>query len=130
MVHRAKEAGKSAAGVNSPSRLFMREIGVPIVEGIALGVSDNADLVTNELDALIGHVNSASIDVSGIVSAMNSIPTQVTAVAPDARPVEIKQVNVTMQHQTDANPAEVIAQGELIGNSLGRAAVDAIRSVG
>jgi hypothetical protein len=129
-VDRAIEAGRKAADEHSPSRRTEREIGLPMMQGIALGISRNADLVDSEMDRILARVSSASVDMSGIVSAMNSIPTQVNAVAPDGRPIEISgDISVVMQHDPNATPAEVQEQGKTIGQAIGREVIASIRGV-
>ena len=128
-VDRAILAGRQRAGVSSPSKLFAKELGLPIVQGIAIGIAEGGNFVSNEIDALVGRVASASVDMSGIVSGLNSIPTQVNAVAPDGRPVEIKQLTVTMQASLDAPTEKVIEQGNLIGIAAGQHVVSVIRGV-
>ena len=47
------DAGKKKAEINSPSRLFAREIGMPISEGMALGVTQGAGMLERALDDTI-----------------------------------------------------------------------------
>lgn len=47
-VRNAVEAGRQEAEVNSPSRVTYSEIGEPLVEGIALGIKENAGEISEE----------------------------------------------------------------------------------
>ena len=52
-IDEAVREAKKAAGINSPSRLFAREIGLPISEGMALGVTQGAGMLERALDDTI-----------------------------------------------------------------------------
>lgn len=52
-INEAVREAKKAAGINSPSRLFAREIGLPISEGMALGVTQGAGMLERALDDTI-----------------------------------------------------------------------------
>lgn len=52
MARSALDSAKSALGIGSPSKVFADEVGKPIVEGWALGVEENSDLVTKALHGL------------------------------------------------------------------------------
>jgi TP901 family phage tail tape measure protein len=61
IVRRATIDARNAAEVRSPSRLFARELGVPIAEGIAVGINEGAVTVTA---AVAGVVAGAANDLS------------------------------------------------------------------
>nr|MBQ4454268.1 hypothetical protein [Clostridia bacterium] len=70
LVKSAFKRGQNAADSHSPSRLFMRGLGIPIGQGVALGVEKSTSLVENAVSDM---VNSAlpraltipSVGVSG-----------------------------------------------------------------
>lgn len=53
LVKSAFDRGKSAAEVHSPSRLFMRGLGIPIGQGVALGVEKSAPWVQDAVDDMV-----------------------------------------------------------------------------
>ena len=54
-------AAKSTLGINSPSKVFRDEVGESIPEGMALGITENAGMVT---DAVRGVSENLTMDVS------------------------------------------------------------------
>lgn len=51
-VRGALNAAKAALGIESPSRVFRQEVGLPIVQGLAMGILDNAPMVADAAMAM------------------------------------------------------------------------------
>lgn len=64
----AETAAKQQAGVNSPSLLFMREVGMPIAEGIAKGISDGSYMPVNAAESLIDTIASSMQYVNDVLN--------------------------------------------------------------
>lgn len=64
----ALSAAKGELKINSPSKVFEDEVGAAIPEGMALGVTENADMVTDAVRSLSGDLTTDINlpDVSGI----------------------------------------------------------------
>lgn len=63
IVNTALASAKSAAEIGSPSKLFAREVGLPIAQGVALGIDKGASYVDR---AGAGLINASSPFVPGI----------------------------------------------------------------
>lgn len=64
----ALNAAKETLGINSPSRVFRDQVGEAIPEGMAVGIEQNTDLVTEALDDLTdASVNS--FDYNSVVAS-------------------------------------------------------------
>ena len=57
IVNAGIEAGKAAAGINSPSKLFRDKIGQWIPKGMAEGITDNLSVVRDAAAGMIGAAN-------------------------------------------------------------------------
>ncbi len=68
-VSSAYHAALSFLGINSPSRLFSEDVGVPIVQGIAAGIQGSGSLVSNAVQSA---VNPANMGLSGTGSFSGS----------------------------------------------------------
>ena len=53
VVRRAIEAAKSAAGIESPSKVFRDEVGKPIVQGIEQGITETAPALDSTMAGLV-----------------------------------------------------------------------------
>lgn len=51
-------AAKHAAGISSPSKVFAREVGLPIAQGIAVGISSGAELAAVATSRLVENASS------------------------------------------------------------------------
>jgi hypothetical protein len=62
----ARNAAKKEAGIHSPARTFADQIGKPIAEGMALGISSNTDVITSavatSLHAGLDEINQVAFD--------------------------------------------------------------------
>lgn len=107
-AERALEAAKDFLGINSPSRLMRDEIGQYIPAGIAEGILDNEDLVTDAMDNL-------STKATGTISA-NLTGMKPAAAAASGGPVTI---NV---YQREGESGEALANrvADLINNDVSR----------
>lgn len=63
LVQRAVSAAKATAEVNSPSKLFAREVGSPIAEGLAYGIEKNAGFVDDAIGSVIGDASNVKATV-------------------------------------------------------------------
>ena len=99
----AKQAALNALGIHSPSRVAADEIGVPFVEGIAMGIRES-------MATLTGGVNS------GLNSLMSGIQTPAAAAAGGA-------INISVVVNGAGNP---VATGDAVRGGV----LDALRSVG
>ena len=63
----AFDAAKNFLGINSPSRLFRDQVGEAIPEGMALGIEQNTDYVTDAMKGLADD-SVKSFDVNAVVS--------------------------------------------------------------
>ena len=63
MVKNAFSRGQEAAEVNSPSKLFMRGIGMPIGEGVALGVEKSTPWVDKAVDNMVNSALPSSVNI-------------------------------------------------------------------
>jgi hypothetical protein len=64
MVTSAMAAAKDEAGIESPSRLFRDEVGVPIVEGIEEGIVEEGDKIGDALERAIRSAESDAIQAA------------------------------------------------------------------
>ena len=76
-ARRALDAAKDALGINSPSKVFADLVGVPMMQGMALGVSRGAPLVQAAVtQASIGAVGAAQqINSSTVTNQFHYSPT-------------------------------------------------------
>lgn len=68
-VSSAIDTAKRVAGIQSPSKLTQKEIGQPLGEGIAVGISDSKDVVANSLTSLLdfgGKISSLASSFGGM----------------------------------------------------------------
>jgi hypothetical protein len=61
MIDQALAAARSAAVIESPSKLFAEEVGQPIPQGIAEGIDEDASKITDALEKAIDDAVEASI---------------------------------------------------------------------
>lgn len=67
-VRNAKAAAMAEAQINSPSKLFMRDVGEPIAEGIAKGITDNENLPVNAAKSLIDVISDSMRQIDDILN--------------------------------------------------------------
>lgn len=99
VVNNAKAAANAAANTKSPSQVFRDEVGLPIAQGLALGILDGQNQVENSARALIGAGLSAikGTGSNSAVAISTSFGTQVgqqaasaiTAATPISGPITI-----------------------------------------
>ena len=85
-VQEAVEAAEEAAGIASPSKLTRDRIGKHLPSGIAVGITDNAYLIS---DALSGVVSNAILNNEG-----NSLSSLFNNLTPAQQPVELQYNNL------------------------------------
>lgn len=97
-------AAKKRAGVKSPSRLFANEVGAPISQGIAMGITDNADAVSGAIGGLIGTETSISAQGAAMRSGLQAASGVTGGGA---------VINLTFNGVLDAREAARVIQPEL-----------------
>jgi hypothetical protein len=55
----AWEAGKAAMGIESPSTVMAQGVGVPMGEGVAVGIASQAPAVNSAMSSLLGGATAA-----------------------------------------------------------------------
>jgi phage-related protein len=68
-VRGALDAAKSFLGIGSPSKVFEKEVGRPIPEGLARGVRVQRDLPRKEVEAMIVRLTAAPTSTSAVSAA-------------------------------------------------------------
>ncbi len=75
----ALNAAKGALGIESPSRVFSQEVGLPIVQGLALGIRQNGGMVADAAMAMAEAARQAAMaalrggNSLGLSAAMNAL---------------------------------------------------------
>ena len=72
LVKSAFKKGQNAAEVNSPSKLFMRGIGMPIGEGVALGVERSTPWVEDAVSDMVNNALPGTIAVPAVSGSLGS----------------------------------------------------------
>jgi hypothetical protein len=67
---------KKAFGIKSPSRVWRDEVGYYLTAGLALGITNNTDRVTNALDDLVDDMNDVMSNAD-IVNPLSNFDTEV-----------------------------------------------------
>ena len=74
MAHAAMSAAKSALGIHSPSRVMRDEVGYYVAAGMAVGMSENADLVQKAANRLAQYATPTAdlgTSINGVLSQGN-----------------------------------------------------------
>ncbi|MEN2317737.1 phage tail tape measure protein [Limosilactobacillus fermentum] len=74
MAHAAMSAAKSALGIHSPSRVMRDEVGYYVAAGMAVGMSENADLVQKAANRLAQYATPTTdlgTSINGVLSQGN-----------------------------------------------------------
>lgn len=66
---------KKEAGINSPSRLFKKEVGKYLAEGTGDGLTENTDYVVDSGKAMLAKLTDAMQGTNTITSSLDIIPT-------------------------------------------------------
>jgi len=94
LAKQALESAKEALGINSPSRLFRDQIGISIPEGVAVGITDNMDLLHRPMqilaDASLSDMRRAMAPGASVPAGAQSIDYTRLAEAISSRPVVIQ----------------------------------------
>ncbi|HEY8544740.1 MAG TPA: hypothetical protein VIL36_06820 [Acidimicrobiales bacterium] len=107
MVASMAAAGRRAAQTGSPSRLFRDEIGIPIGQGIAVGIDESAELATAAVRRLVE--DAANVATAQFAAAEITAP--VVQVAPE---VALAASSVATAAAASSGPPPVIVRGDLI----------------
>ncbi len=73
IVDKYKQPIVSAAEIGSPSKLFAREIGLPLAQGIAVGLTGGAGLVTSAASGLLASPTRGSIGVPSMAGSSGGL---------------------------------------------------------
>jgi hypothetical protein len=103
IVAEAKRAAGAKAEVGSPSKLFAREIGLPIAEGVAMGINQGSPSVSDSARDIVSHAERAS--------SRNNV-----AVANRS----------TVQFNIRVDGVNSPAVGRAVGEQIGKGAADAL----
>lgn len=68
LVYQAVAAANAAAEINSPSKLFAREIGMPIAEGMAKGITDGTYMPVNAAESLIDSIRNSMLYMNDVLN--------------------------------------------------------------
>lgn len=71
----ALDAAKGLLGIKSPSRVFRKEVGAMISEGMALGIEDKIGMVEDAMDVLDEMANDRMISSVGSIGNMSTYPS-------------------------------------------------------
>ena len=71
VTNTALDETTDSAGIESPSRLFAEKVGKPIVQGIALGITENTGLILPAVQGLFSNLNVAAKNIAGKDIQMN-----------------------------------------------------------
>lgn len=105
IIEAAKAAAKRAAGIRSPSRVFANEIGKPMAMGVAMGIADNADMVSGAMTGLM--------DAEATVSASGSAMKAGMAAASGVTGTGAAVINLTFNGVLNAKDAARMLRPEL-----------------
>jgi len=72
VVNVAVRAAETAAETGSPSRLFARKIGVPIGQGVAVGITSTRPLVNTSMANLIGGIPAQSVSTAQLIGSQST----------------------------------------------------------
>lgn len=75
LVKSAFNRGKNAADVHSPSKLFMKGLGIPIGQGVALGVTKTSPLVESAVNDMIDGALPKTVSLPAAGTAGNTAMT-------------------------------------------------------
>lgn len=70
---RALEAAKSALGINSPSKVFAEEVGIPMGQGISVGLLESSKTVAKDVRKFTDGLQSQISDIQGGLTLHSSI---------------------------------------------------------
>lgn len=72
-IEKARRAARKKSKSHSPSRLFRDDVGMPISEGIAVGIDQGSKLVAKSASGAIGEAYKSAKDSIGFMSAMKKL---------------------------------------------------------
>lgn len=113
LVTKAVAAAKKKADVNSPSKLMRDQVGLPLAEGLSVGIEQggkevNSAAVSSVKDAVHAankEVAKSSIDMSGLIA---SIPEAKKAISANMSAISM-QAKAAVQYEMDRRAASIPA---------------------
>lgn len=83
LVNRIIEEARTAAGIASPSKLAAAQVGLPIVEGIGVGIESGITFVTDGIDSLVNAISLRNTQIgqsftAGVADGIGSSTSLVT----------------------------------------------------
>ncbi len=119
-VHQAAAAATAAGEINSPSHLFAREVGAPIAEGIAFGITSGAADVNRAAASVV--TGAAVASASGSVASASSL----TGAGGGGTKIDVGGITIHLPEGT--TPSEARQLGQAAGSGVldvlaGKAAV-------
>lgn len=113
IVNTVKDKMRSVLDINSPSRVFRDQVGVPISEGVAVGIEQGgeevnsaaASSVKDAVRAANKEVAKSSIDMSGLIA---SIPEAKKAISANMSDISMK-AKAAVQYEMDRRAASIPA---------------------
>lgn len=116
LIKGALKAGRDAAMINSPSKLFEQEIGAYLPAGAARGVAKNAWMLDDAVALMIGR---SLPDVSGIASGIVQRPMSTFAAMPAVSAQSGKSVYQTINFNVPVQTPDEFAQTMFLYNTYG-----------
>lgn len=113
LVTKAVAAAKKKADVNSPSKLMRDQVGLPLAEGLSVGIEQGgeevnsaaASSVKDAVQAANKEVAKSSIDMSGLIA---SIPEAKKAISANMSDISMK-AKAAVQYEMDRRAASIPA---------------------
>ena len=113
LVTKAVAAAKKKADVNSPSKLMRDQVGLPLAEGLSVGIEQGgeevnsaaASSVKDAVRAANKEVAKSSIDMSGLIA---SIPEAKKAISANMSDISMK-AKAAVQYEMDRRAASIPA---------------------
>lgn len=112
VINSAVTAAKKAGEIHSPSRLFEREVGAMMSEGMAKGIADKTDAVS---DALREQVLDAAVSVNPVI--FREVGTEVPSISNRFGGIT---VNVPISVSRSLSDADIQKKAETISRVVGR----------
>lgn len=112
VINSAVTAAKKAGEIHSPSRLFEREVGAMMSEGMAKGIADKTDAVS---DALREQVIDAAVSVNPVI--FREVGTEIPAISNKFGGIN---VTVPISVSRSLSDADIQKKAETISRVVGR----------
>jgi phage-related protein len=109
VVDNAKNEAKASAEIQSPSRVFAREIGAQVPAGIALGIDEATPDVTRSIRQTMHHLIEAAKTPTLSTPALMALPATAGASAAQGGGSNVYHITIPVDARGASNPAEVEA---------------------